>query len=163
MARLRLAALDAARGRTEEALSAYDALSNNPTADELLRGLARVEAATLRVDTASWDEMKGRLDQLNSPENPWRHSARELLGLSAYRTGKPDDARRLFGELESDPETPGSLQDRAKKMLALLGNVGKSDGNTKKEPQSHENTQSQDGKTEDGKAQDAKAQDAKTQ
>lgn len=158
MARMRLAALDASKGRTDEAVSVYDALSNNPTADEMLRGLARVEAAMLRVDRASWDEMKGRLDQLNTPENPWRHSAKELLGLSAYRTGKSAEAERLFGELTSDSEAPGGLKQRAEKMLALLANTGKGDRNTKEEPQSHEKTLSQDGKTQDGKAQDVKTQ-----
>jgi hypothetical protein len=163
LARFRLAALDAAKGRTTEAVSAYDALSNNTAVNEMFRGLARIKAASLRVDAASWDEMKNRLDQLNSPENPWRHSAMELLGLSAYRTGKSDDARRLFGELQTDLEAPDALRERAKKMLALLDGAGKSDGNTRKEPQSHEKTQSQGGKTQDGEAQNAKAQDAKTQ
>jgi hypothetical protein len=158
LARLRLAAVDAAKGRGAEAVSAYDALADNATADPMFRGLARLQAATLRVDTADWNEMKQRLDQLNSPENPWRHSAKELLGLSAYRTGKTAEAQVLFGELLGDADAPGDLKKRAEMMQALLVQTGGSDRNTKEEPQSHENTKSQDGKTQDSKPQDAKTQ-----
>jgi hypothetical protein len=153
LARLRLTALDAAKGRTTDAVAAYDAIADNATADEIFRGLARIQAAALRLDLAGWSEMKQRLDQLNTPESPWRHSAKELLGLSAFRTGNTSEAERLFGEVLNDADAPGDLKQRAEMMLALLVKTGGSGRNTKEEPQNHETDKSENGKTQDVKTQ----------
>lgn len=152
LARLRLAALDASRGRVAEAVAVYDAIADNETAGEMFRGLARIRAATLRLDVAGWNEMYERLDRLNSPENPWRHSAKELLGLSAYRTGSTTEAERMFGELLGDGEAPRDLKQRAEMMLALLVKTGAngSGQSAKEEPQSHAKDISQTEGTGDG-------------
>ena len=41
-----------------------------------------------------------------SPTNPWRHSARELLGLSGPKAGDMDFAGSWFDQIAADRETP---------------------------------------------------------
>ena len=71
-------------------------------ADSLLRDYARLQSAMLRVDAANWTDMQNRLNDLAAEGNPWRFSARELLGLAAYKAGRTDEARQEFQRLMSD-------------------------------------------------------------
>ena len=91
--------------------------------DNILKGLATIQAATLRLDTADYAEMERRLNGLIEQGSPWRYSARELLGLSAYRLNKIPDAEKQFSALIADQGTPQNLRERADMMLALI--VGK--------------------------------------
>ena len=54
-------------------------------------------AAGLLVDTASYSEMLQRLEPSTGPEATFRHTARELLALSAWRTGDTAAAREWAG------------------------------------------------------------------
>jgi hypothetical protein len=82
--------------------------------------LATIQGATLRLDTADYAEMEGRLKGLIEQGSPWRYSARELLGLSAYRANKVADAEKQFSTLIADQGTPQNLRERADMMLALI-------------------------------------------
>jgi hypothetical protein len=64
--------------------------------------------------------MQNRLNDLAAESNPWRFSARELLGLAAQKAGKTDEARTQFQRLLSDRNTPPSIGGRARVMLAML-------------------------------------------
>ena len=64
--------------------------------DPLLADYARLQAATLRLDSANWTEMQNRLNDLAAEGNAWRFSARELLGLAAQKAGKTQEARTQF-------------------------------------------------------------------
>ena len=76
--------------------------------------------AALRLYDASFDDMKKRLEGLAAAGNPWRHSARELLGLSAFRTGNLNVAERYFNVMLGDRQTPDNMRRRAEMMLSLL-------------------------------------------
>jgi hypothetical protein len=123
LARFQLAAAEAHAGNTDKAVALYDALAADPGTDGILNGLAAIQAATLRLDTADYAEMEGRLNGLIEQGSPWKYSARELLGLSAYRSNKIADAERQFSTLIADQATPQNLRERADMMLALI--VGK--------------------------------------
>jgi hypothetical protein len=64
--------------------------------------------------------MERRLKTLAESDNAWKYSARELLGLSAYRLNNMREAERQFSELVGDQGTPPSLRERADMMLALV-------------------------------------------
>ncbi len=119
LASLRLAAVSAARGDDAGAVAAYDEVAGQ-TDDPMLRGFARIQAATLLVDSAPLAEMESRLSDMRAASNPWRHSARELLALSAYNAGVKDKARELYEELLRDTETPLPMRQRAEMMLAVI-------------------------------------------
>ena len=120
LSQFQLAAADAEAGRTAEAVKKYDALAAESGGGDVLGGLARIRAALLLVDDASLADMKARLDKLADGIGPWRHSARELLGLAAYRTGDTETAERYFTRALVDPGVPPNLRRRAEMMLALV-------------------------------------------
>ena len=120
LARLRLAAAQRDAGKTAEAAAAFEAIAKESSVDPLLSDYAQLQAAMLRVDSASWTDMQNRLNGLAADGNSWRFSARELLGLAAHKAGKTDEARVEFQRLLSDRGTPPSIAERARVMLAML-------------------------------------------
>jgi hypothetical protein len=60
------------------------------------------------------------LERLASPTNPWRHSARELLGLSGLKAGDYDVAGRWFDQIAADRETPQALRQRLEIYTAVV-------------------------------------------
>ncbi|MHA1165300.1 MAG: tetratricopeptide repeat protein [Alphaproteobacteria bacterium] len=120
LARFQLAAVYAKDGRDAEAVKLYEELAANSSVNDVQQGFANIQAATLRVDEAPFDEMLKRLEGLAVTGNPWRHSARELLGLSAYRTGDMTVAERYFNVMLADQQTPQNMRRRAEMMLSLL-------------------------------------------
>jgi hypothetical protein len=119
LAKLRLAATAAKTGKTSEAIAAYEAIAQSAS-DVLLRDYAALQAAMLSLDTADWTQMQNRLNDLANDRNPWRASARELLGLAAYKAGKLDEARTEFERLLGDKATPPSMMERTQLMLSVL-------------------------------------------
>jgi hypothetical protein len=131
LSRFQIAAADAKAGETEKAVASYDALATDGSVDPILQGLATLQAATLRLDNADYAEMDRRLKGLIDTNSAWRFTARELLGLSAYKNGDMRAAETQFSALLSDPATPPNLRDRANVMLALIvGNAPASNAAT---------------------------------
>ena len=86
----------------------------------LWQDLARLRAAMLRLDTAEAPPCVSRSSRLPSPTNAWRHSARELLGLSGLKAGDMDTAGRWFDQIAADRETPPALRQRLAVYTALV-------------------------------------------
>jgi hypothetical protein len=120
LARFQLAAAAAKAGDTDKAVAEYDALAKDPSVDLILQGRAALQAAALRLDKADYAEMEERLKGLIESDSAWRYSARELLGLSAYRLNNMSEAERQFSALVGDQGTPPNLRERADMMLALI-------------------------------------------
>jgi hypothetical protein len=120
LAQLKLAGADAKAGKLDEAAKAYDTIGKDSTVDKPIREFAQIQAATLRVDQADWTEMQNRLTPFADVGNGWRHAARELLGLSAMKAGKSDDAESQFQLILSDRASPSGLSQRAQMMLDVL-------------------------------------------
>jgi len=119
LARFRLAA-ELGRQNAENGVSAYDALANDANVTPLWQDLARLRAAWLRLDTADPAQLRPALERLAVPTNAWRHSARELLGLSGLKAGDMDYAGRWFDQIAADRETPPSLRQRLSIYTALV-------------------------------------------
>lgn len=119
LARLQLAVATAKAGKIDEAVALYDALAAE-TSDSVIKGLSTVQAATLLVEKADLAEMERRLKPLIDSGSQWKYSAREMLGLSAYRHKNMPEAEKQFSELLGDRGTPGNLRERAEMMLSLI-------------------------------------------
>jgi hypothetical protein len=122
LASLEAAAVHVKEGRKGEAISLYETVAAGP-GDATLKDFARLQAAALRLDDADAKEIASRLEGLNADNNPWRYSARELLGLAAFRSNNLVESEKLFGQILSDPFAPAELRKRAQIMLALLVKV----------------------------------------
>jgi len=125
LARLRAAA-EVANRDPQAAVKAYDEIATDSGADALEQSLAKVRAASLLVDTASYADMLKRLEPETVPEAAFRHTARELLALSAWHANDTTAARKWLDMIANDAETPPGLRSRAEAMQALLPSAAKS-------------------------------------
>jgi hypothetical protein len=119
MARLREASEIAARD-PKAGVAAYDKITGESTGQPLISELAAVRAAFLEVDSAKLDEMTRRLEPLTQPSGVFRHTARELLALSAWRNGDMAAARRWVDAAKNDLEVPASVRSRMELLASLL-------------------------------------------
>jgi len=125
LARLRAAGEVAGRD-PKAAAKMYDDVAADRSIGAEQQDLARVRAAGLLVDSAGYSEMLSRLETSTGPDSTFRHTARELLALSAWRAGDTAAARKWLDMIASDGETPPSLRSRAEALQALLPPVAKS-------------------------------------
>ena len=120
LARLHAAGESVAKSDLQTARVDYKDVAKDETAPEGLREFARLQLASLSLGEVSYDELSRELESLRSGTSRWRFSAKEILGLSAFKEGKIADAERLFGEIASDGEAPQGMRQRAEVVLTLL-------------------------------------------
>jgi len=125
LARLRLAAEIAARDPNAGAKS-FDEIAADSSVPAVDRELSRLRAAALVLESATYPDMVQRLEPAAAPTGVYRHSARELLALSAWRVGDASAARKWLELIATDAETPSSLRQRAETLQALLPPAAKS-------------------------------------
>jgi hypothetical protein len=125
LARLRLAAEVAARD-PQAAAKMYDEITADRSVGAADQDLARVRAAQLLLEGTTYQNMLQRLEPATAANATFRHTARELLALSAYRANDAAAARQWIDLIANDAETPPSLRSRAEALQALLPPVAKS-------------------------------------
>ena len=119
LARLQAAA-EIAQAKRADAVKAYDEIAADSSVGPALQELATVRAGMLLVDTAPLSEMQLRLDPLAQPGRTFRHSARELLALAAWRNHDFTAARRYIDMIATDAESPPGARARADVISALI-------------------------------------------
>lgn len=119
LAQLSLAGAAVKAGKLDEALAAFEAVAKSAD-DTLIKDFARLQVASLKIETADWTEMQNRLNDLIGEKNPWRFLAREALGLSAMRTGKLAEARQTLAPLSADPRAPAAVRERASALMNIV-------------------------------------------
>jgi hypothetical protein len=126
LARLRMAAEVAIRDQPAAA-KLYDQIAADRSVGGPDQDLARIRAAQMVMDTTTYPNMVQRLEAMaTSKDSTFRHSARELLALSAWRANDATAARQWLDQIANDGETPPSLRSRAEALQALLPPVAKS-------------------------------------
>jgi hypothetical protein len=125
MARFRAAA-EVANKDPQAAAKMFDDLAADNSIGPELQALARIRAAGQLVDTASYADMLRRLEPDAAVGQTFRHAARELLALSAFRVNDSTATRKWLDEIELDAETPPSMRSRAEALQALLPPLAKS-------------------------------------
>ena len=124
LARMRSATVEAAKGDAAKALATFDAVANDASVDEAVRDMARLRAGLLLVDNGAYDDVAKRVEVLSNDANPLRHSAREALGLAAWRAGKAAEAEGFFKSLADDQDAPKNVVERANVMLDVIKSSG---------------------------------------
>lgn len=120
VAKLREAAVLADKGDTEKAIAAYEAFIADASNDVVLVDLARIRQGYIMVDTKTPDELLTKLGKFDKEGNAWRHAAREIFGLAAYRVKDFAMADRYMNAIFADPDAPQSLKQRAQVMVQLI-------------------------------------------
>jgi hypothetical protein len=124
LARLREAA-EMARTDKPAAVKAYDELAADRSAGQVIDDLAALRAGFLLVDTAPYSQIRERLEPLTAADKTFRHSARELLALSAWRSGDMTAARKWTDMIITDPTSPPGTRSRAEVLGELIAASGK--------------------------------------
>jgi len=124
LSRFREAGLLVSRGNSDGAARIYQALADDRKIEAIYRDLA--------VILGVWQEMNqpdsgrgkliGSVTALNTSDNPWRHSAREILANLALQRGDNASASDLLNQLANDATAPAGVRARATEMLAIVGN-----------------------------------------
>jgi hypothetical protein len=124
LARLREAA-ELAQSDPKAAIKSYDDIAADRGAGEAIQDVAALRAGFLLVDSASYAEMRTRLEPLTRADRPFRYSARELLTLSAWKHGDMSAARQWADMIITDPQTPAGARSRAELLSELIAAGGK--------------------------------------
>jgi hypothetical protein len=125
LARLRQAA-EVANRDPQAAAKMYDEIAADRSVGAPEQDLARIRAAQLLLESTTYQNMLQRLEPATAATSTFRHTARELLALSAWRANDGTAARQWLDLIANDGETPPSLRSRAEALQALLPPVAKS-------------------------------------
>ena len=109
-------------GDVEGAVQAFEEIASDNAVDDLYRGLATLLAIMHKIDDSAPEALRARLMPLLASEGAWRHSARELSGALALRTGDKELAKTEFQKLADDLLAPPGTRGRAAEILQILGN-----------------------------------------
>jgi hypothetical protein len=120
LAAFRIAGEKAEAGDTTGAVAQYDSIASRGDVPPLVADMARLRAAMLLADSASEEELTSRIGNLAATGNPWRQSAREILGFAALRENDLTTARKYFQEIVDDQESGSDVRSRARMMLSLI-------------------------------------------
>jgi hypothetical protein len=125
LARLREAA-QIARTDPKGAAKAYEEIAADGSIDRTMRDFATLSAGYLLLDTSSYGDLKGMLEPLTGADRVFRHSARELLALAAWKAGDAAATRQWTDVILTDPQSPPGTRSRAEVLSGLIsaGNKG---------------------------------------
>jgi hypothetical protein len=118
LARFREAA-EVARRDPNAAVAIYDQLAADNSLGRVLQDLAALRAGTMLVDTAAYSEIVKRLEPLAAPDRTFRHSARIMLALAAWRAKDTTAMRKWSDMILADAETPSGTRGQIQMLLAL--------------------------------------------
>ncbi len=107
------------------AIKDYEALAADSNVPAVLQDLASIRAGLLLVDSASYGELAQRLEPLTANDRPFRHTARELLAVSAWRNGDATAMRRWVDMITTDAQTPASTRARVEVLTATSSGIGR--------------------------------------
>ncbi|PWJ92609.1 MULTISPECIES: tetratricopeptide repeat protein [Mesorhizobium] len=124
LARMRGATVKANKGDIDAAVKDFDEVAADTAIPQGIRDMARLRAALLLVDHGSFADVSSRVEALTSDTNTLRHTAREALGLSAWKEGKTQDALKLFDQIAADDGAPRNTRERATLMSELIRGSG---------------------------------------
>ncbi len=112
-------AAEVARRDPKAAVAIYDRLAADASVGAVLQDLAALRAGTILVDTAPYSEIVQRLEPLTVAGRAFRHSARAMLALAAWRAKDIAAMRRWTDMILADAETPAGTRGQVQMLLAL--------------------------------------------
>ena len=128
LARFRYAGDEARLGNKNKAIQDFDIIAADGTLDAPLRNIASVRAAWLSLEQNDSEGVTRRMQPLATETGDFRHTARELLGLAAFKKKDFAAAAQWFDALLADPACPQGISSRGEMMAAVLEADGMSAG-----------------------------------
>ncbi|KPF46480.1 tetratricopeptide repeat protein [Rhizobium sp. G187] len=125
LARFRVASLEAEKGQPAEAIASFRTISDDASVPVAVRDAAKMRAAWLLIDTGSYADVSALVEVMATPAHAMRNSAREALGLAAYKADDMPRAREWFEQITEDAEAPRNVANRAQMLLDNIKASGK--------------------------------------
>jgi hypothetical protein len=125
LARMRAATVEAQKGDTATAVASFDAIGKDNAVPQAVRDAAKMRAGWLLIEGGTYDQVSAQVEEMAVPANAFRHSAREALGLAAYKAGNVSQARQWFQAIADDAQSPRNVANRAQMMLDIITASGK--------------------------------------
>ena len=120
LARLKEAELLLGSGDSNGALTLYQSIGNDSSADSIYRDMAKIKAAYISLDSTDPAVMDHQIEPLTAESNPWRFQAREIQALDALKRGETTRALEFYKGLADDIAAPQGIRARASEMLKIL-------------------------------------------
>ena len=125
LAKLREAA-ELAKRDPKAAIASYQVLVVDTSLGQIQQDLAAVRAGQLMVDQSPLAEITALLEPRTAADRAFRHSARALLALAAWRANDAGATRKWASMALADTETPVSTRGQVEMLLTLTGEAAKS-------------------------------------
>jgi hypothetical protein len=125
LAQMRAASLQAQKGDKAGAIAAFTAIGKDSSAPPVIQDAARIRAGFLLVETGTYEQVSAAVEEMAVPSNSFRGSAREVLGLAAYKAGNFAKAREWYQAIADDAQSPRNIANRAQMMLDIITASGK--------------------------------------
>ncbi len=125
LAQMRSASLLAEKGDTAGAVAAFSEIAKDGSAPQAMRDVASLRAAWLLVDEGTYEEVSAEAEVLTTGNHALRNSAREVLGLAAYKADDMMRAKEWFQAIADDATAPRNVSSRAQIMLDNIAASGK--------------------------------------
>lgn len=125
LARLRAATVESQKGDNAAAITAFNDIGKDASVPEAVRDAAKVRAGWLLIENGSYEQVSAAVEAMAVTGNAFRHSAREALGLAAYKAGNMPQARQWFQSIKDDADSPRNVANRAQMMLDIITASGK--------------------------------------
>jgi hypothetical protein len=125
LAKLRAASVQQAKGDTPAAIEAYRQVGNDGAAPQAIRDLAKLRAAWILIDTGSYEDVAAEAQAMTAQGHVLASSAREALGLAAYKAGNMQQAKQWFQQIADDAQASRNVANRAQIMLDNIASSGK--------------------------------------
>ena len=124
LARLRAGTELAAKGDAKGAIAAFEAVAADSGVDAPIRDMAHLRAALLLVDNGTYEDVAKHAELLAGDTNAFRFSAKEALGLAAWKAGKAKEAKDFFQAIADAEAAPRAMSERADLMLSVIAASG---------------------------------------
>jgi hypothetical protein len=108
------------------AVDIYDKLAADGSVGQTFQDLAAIRAGNLLVDTAPFADVQKRLEPLTAAGRPFRHSARMLLALAAWKANDAAALKKWSDMIIADAESPSGTRGQIEMLNALTASGGKS-------------------------------------
>jgi len=125
LARMRAATVQSQKGDNAGAIASFQAIAKDKSVPVAVQDAAKMRAGWLLIENGTYEQVSAAVEEMAVPGNAFRHSAREALGLAAYKAGNMAQARQWFQSIVDDVDSPRNVANRAHMMLDLITASGK--------------------------------------
>jgi hypothetical protein len=125
LAKLRAASVQQAKGDGAAAVETYKQVGGDTAVPEQIRDLAKLRAAWILIDTGTYEQVSEQAQAMANQGHVLANSAREALGLAAYKAGNMPQAKQWFQQIADNAQAPRNVANRAQIMLDNIAASGK--------------------------------------